>query len=92
MGLAFRFDEERMRFIGERDGTEIAFARLADTGNGTLRINHVEVLRSEENKGHASALMKALLEDARARGKKVVPVCPFAGAYLRRHPEYEDLQ
>jgi predicted GNAT family acetyltransferase len=31
------------------------------------------------------------LETARANGWKVVPMCSYAVAYLRRHPEYNDL-
>jgi predicted GNAT family acetyltransferase len=31
------------------------------------------------------------LDDIRSRGLKVVPLCPFVAAYIRRHPEYEDL-
>jgi dienelactone hydrolase len=30
-------------------------------------------------------------DDIRARDLKIRPYCPFVGAYLRRHPEYEDL-
>ena len=31
------------------------------------------------------------LEDARAAGKKIIPLCPFAAAQFRRHPEWSDL-
>jgi uncharacterized protein len=31
------------------------------------------------------------LDDIRSRGLQVVPLCPFVAAYIRRHPEYEDL-
>ena len=31
------------------------------------------------------------LDDARARGWKVRPLCSYADAYIRRHPEYNDL-
>jgi hypothetical protein len=29
--------------------------------------------------------------DLRARGLKLVPLCPFVRAYLRRHPDQADL-
>jgi uncharacterized protein len=35
--------------------------------------------------------VRGALDDMRARGLKVAPVCPFVAAYIRRHPEYADL-
>jgi predicted GNAT family acetyltransferase len=32
-----------------------------------------------------------VLDTARAEGLKVKPLCPFAKAYMDRHPEYNDL-
>jgi predicted GNAT family acetyltransferase len=31
--------------------------------------------------------MKAILDDVRGRGEKVVPLCSFALAYMRRRPK-----
>jgi predicted GNAT family acetyltransferase len=36
-------------------------------------------------------LVRAALNYARANGLRVIPVCPFARAFLARHPEYADL-
>lgn len=52
---------------------------------------HVGVPKELENRGIGSALVKFALEDIRARGLKVVPVCPFVAAYIKRHPEWADL-
>jgi predicted GNAT family acetyltransferase len=38
-----------------------------------------------------SKLAKFVLDDARARGRKVSPLCPFIAAWMKRHPEYDDL-
>ena len=35
--------------------------------------------------------MAGVLDLARLRGLKVVPRCPYAAAFIRRHPEYQDL-
>ena len=32
------------------------------------------------------------LEAARADGLKVVPLCPFIAAWMKKHPEYDDLR
>jgi predicted GNAT family acetyltransferase len=44
-----------------------------------------------EGRGIGSALIRGVLDTARAQGLKVKPVCPFAKAYVERHPEYADL-
>jgi predicted GNAT family acetyltransferase len=52
---------------------------------------HAEVLPSQENKGFGARLVAGALDDIRARGLHVVPICPFVRSYIRRHPEYRDL-
>jgi predicted GNAT family acetyltransferase len=53
--------------------------------------HHTEVPKELEGRGIGSALVRGLLEIARAQGLKVQAVCPFVKAYLDRHPEYADL-
>ena len=48
---------------------------------------HTEVVSSAEGKGIGSQLVAGALDDIRSRGLRVVPVCPFVAAYVRRHPE-----
>lgn len=52
---------------------------------------HTEVFDEFEGKGVGGRLVAAVLDDIRARGLNVTPVCPFAAAYIDRHPEYADL-
>ena len=35
--------------------------------------------------------MQGLLEQARAEGVKVLPLCSYARAWMQRHPEFRDL-
>jgi predicted GNAT family acetyltransferase len=58
---------------------------------GLLTILHTEVAKDFEGEGVGSQLLGATLDDVRARGLKVLAICPFARAYLQRHPEYADL-
>ena len=44
-----------------------------------------------EGKGVAGKLIKTALDAARVEHYQVVPLCPFVAAYIRRHPEYQDL-
>ncbi len=57
----------------------------------TMTFTHTEVPQKLEGQGVGSALIKGALEQVRARGLKVAPMCPFVAAYIKRHPEYRDL-
>ena len=58
---------------------------------GAVVLVHTEVSSSSEGHDLGSVLVAGALEDIRARGLRVVPLCPFVSAYIRRHPEYADL-
>jgi uncharacterized protein len=85
-----RDNTERNRFELDADG-HIAFSNYKRS-NGLLTILHTEVPKELEGRGIGSALVRGLLEIARAQGLKVHAVCPFVKNYLDRHPEYSDLQ
>jgi predicted GNAT family acetyltransferase len=56
-----------------------------------MTLNHTETPVAARGRGLASRLVAAVLDEARSRGLKVVPRCPFVTAYLAKHPEYRDL-
>ncbi len=71
-------------------GDQIAFAEYRRRP-GLLMITHVETPPSLRGGGIAARVMKGVLDHARASGDKVAPLCPYAEAYIRRHPEYRNL-
>jgi predicted GNAT family acetyltransferase len=58
---------------------------------GAVVFTHTEVLPGWEGRGVGGRLVRAALDDLRARGLQAVPRCPFVAAWIRRHPEYGDL-
>ena len=52
---------------------------------------HTGVPDELEGQGIAAKMTRVALDEARARHLMVVPRCPFVAAYIRRHPEYQDL-
>lgn len=54
-------------------------------------ITHVGVHPSLRGQGVAGKIVEAGLKYARENSFRVVPMCPYAAAYIRRHPEYADL-
>jgi predicted GNAT family acetyltransferase len=75
----------------------------ADLGDGSLAIadynlhpgrivfTHTEVPPAHEGQGVGSALIRFALKSARERGLKVIPICPFFAAYIKKHTEVQDL-
>jgi predicted GNAT family acetyltransferase len=57
----------------------------------TIALTHAEVEPWCQGHGLGSRLVAAALEDGRARGLTVVPLCPFVAAYMAQHPETQDL-
>ena len=59
---------------------------------GVITFVHTEVPKELAGRGVGSALARHVLEAARAEGVKVVPVCPFIAAWMKKHPEFDDLR
>ncbi|MGE3917387.1 MAG: GNAT family N-acetyltransferase [Hyphomicrobiaceae bacterium] len=78
------------RFEMAFDG-HTAFVTYRRTGAGVISLDHAEVPRALEGRGHGGTLVRATLDAVRAEGLKVVPRCSFVAAYIRRHPDYADL-
>jgi predicted GNAT family acetyltransferase len=52
---------------------------------------HTEVAPQLEGRGLGERLVAGALDDIHERGLQIVPLCPFVAAYIRHHPEYDDL-
>ena len=61
-------------------------------GDGVLSIDHTLVPSEIGGRGIAGALVKAVVEHARANGLKVHPACSYAEVWMKRHPEYASLR
>jgi predicted GNAT family acetyltransferase len=78
-------DEQTNRFTTGSDsaGAFLQYRRRADR----FVILHTEVPGDEEGHGMGGALVAAAVEHAARHGFTVVPLCPFARSWLRRHPD-----
>ncbi len=54
-------------------------------------ITHVGVHPELRGQGVAGRIVQAGLEYAKENSLRVVPMCSYAAAYIRRHPEYAEL-
>ena len=62
---------------------ELVYRRRADR----LVIVHTGVPEALGGRGVGGQLVQAAVERAAADGLVVVPLCPFAASWLRRHPD-----
>lgn len=56
-----------------------------------VTMTHAEVPLALRGGGIGATLVAGALALVRARGERVVPLCPFVAHYIRRHPETQDL-
>jgi predicted GNAT family acetyltransferase len=81
-------DESRYELLLDGDVVgELRYRRRPDA----VSLVHTEVSASREGRGLGAQLVGHVLDELRAHGEKIVPLCPFVRAYIRRHPEYDDL-
>jgi predicted GNAT family acetyltransferase len=73
------------------DGQELGFVEYDPIGELAILIKHTEVKPEFEGKGYGSELVRRTLEDVRQQGKTVLPICPYAMNFIRRHREYIEL-
>ena len=89
MPFTIHHDRAARRFETQVDGAdcELDYTLVADV----MTITHTGVPAKVGGRGIASALVQAAMEAARVEHWKVVPACSYASAWIKRHPEYQDL-
>ncbi len=81
---------ESSRFELLLDGERVGLADYSLT-NGVLTVPHVETDPAHQGQGFAAVLMDGVIGSIRSNGQTIRPLCPYAAAYMRRHPETHDL-
>ncbi|MDO9073746.1 MAG: DUF924 family protein [Rubrivivax sp.] len=89
MSTTVHHHPEHQRFDAVVDG-HLALCSYHRQGD-TLVLPHTEVPPKLQGRGVAAALVAAALAWARHEGLRVRPTCSYVAAYLRRHPEMQDL-
>ena len=74
-----------------RLGEDEAVMTFSKAGAKLLIIDHTEVPVAFRGQGVGPALVARGVADARAAGKAILPLCPFAASQFRRHPEWADV-
>ena len=83
-----RPDQRRYELTVDGDLAGWVTYRLSDR---RITFIHTEVQPAYTGQGLAQRLARDVLDDARARGLRVRPLCPYIASYIRAHPAYQDL-
>jgi uncharacterized protein len=85
-----RDNRDRTRYEIREDGELAGFVQYNVRG-GRLLLVHTEIDDARAGRGLASILVRGALDDIRARGLSIVPVCPFVERFIQKHQDYDDL-
>ena len=72
-------------------GDEFAAYSEYDNEPGRIVFTHTVVRPKFEGRGIGTRLAKYAVDDARSRGLRITPVCPFIRSWLERHDEYDSI-
>lgn len=56
-----------------------------------ISADHTGAPESMRGTGAAMALVEHMIADARAKGFKIIPLCPYVRAQYAKHPEWQDV-
>jgi len=87
--LEVTHNAEERRFETWIDGYLSKLDYIQDGKN--FVITHVGVSPELRGQGIAGKIVQVGLEYAKEKALRVVPMCSYAAAYIRRHPEYVEL-
>lgn len=79
------------RYFVKGPNGAIAEMTFTKVGERQLIIDHTEVPDAFRGQGVGLKLVTRAVEEARAAGKTIIPLCPFAASQFRRHPEWSDV-
>lgn len=80
---------EQERYEIHVDGELAGFAEYR--GSEPRAFTHTEIAEQFGGQGLATKLIRFALDDMRARGVLIVPLCPFVAKFLQDHHDYLDL-
>ena len=79
------------RYVARVAGKPDAEMTFSKAGENLLIIDHTGAPPELGGLGVGKALVEHMVMDVRARGLKIVPLCPFTRAALEKHKEWQDI-
>lgn len=90
MALEVVDNPARSRYELRDDGHLVGFTEYHER-DGVLVFPHTVITQPKRRAGYGGTLVRAALDDVRAKGRRIVADCPFVARFVDEHPEYADL-
>ena len=81
---------EQQRVAAYKNDEEVGEMTFKDVGDYYI-IDHTGVSNSVQGEGVGKNLVFTLVEHARSKGMKILPLCPFAKAEFKKNEAYHDV-
>lgn len=79
-------------FYANCDGRHVGEITFVRVGLDKFIIDHTAVDADYRNTGVGLNLVRQVCNLARAQKRKIIALCPFAGAMFGRYPEFDDVR
>jgi hypothetical protein len=73
------------------DGKQEGKMTFVFAGNDKIIIDHTEVNPGNNGKGFGKKMVVKVIEFAREKNIKIIPLCPFAKSVFDKNPEFRDV-
>ncbi|SHF31029.1 GNAT family N-acetyltransferase [Chryseobacterium sp. OV279] len=84
-------DEKHGSFEAFIDGNHAGLMTYTWAGEDRFIIDHTEVEEAYNGKGVGKEMLLTAVNFARDRGKKIIPLCPFAKASFQKDESLKDV-
>jgi uncharacterized protein len=75
--------QSRLEIVEDAGISVLEYRKIGDR----LDLVHTGVPKQFEGKGYGAALVQAAIRMARDEGLAIIPSCPYARAWIEKHPE-----
>ncbi|MBP1970660.1 putative GNAT family acetyltransferase [Virgibacillus natechei] len=82
---------ENKFYVGDSIKDPMAEITFVQNGDNRLIIDHTYVSDELRGQGIAGDLVEKVVLFAREKGKKVMPLCPYAKDKIKKTPAYQDV-
>ncbi len=81
---------EKSFYVGDNEEEPLAKMELIHSGDEII-IDHTFVSEQLRGQNVARQLLKRVVDFAREKNKKIIPICSFAKAELNKNKDYKDV-
>lgn len=90
--IQYVLSQDGLGFNAQCNGLHVGEITFVRVGADKLIIDHTGVDEEYRNTQIGLNLVRRVCDLARTQGRRIIPLCPFAGAMFRRYPEFDDVR